>query len=60
MNRALQLVAFHWRPGDTRQMHALIAFLGASRAQGRAATQTAAFRKLCTAFMQTLQSEHRP
>ena len=36
MNRALQLVAFHWRPGDTRQMHALIAFLGASRAQGRA------------------------
>jgi hypothetical protein len=60
INRALQLVAFHWRPGDTRQMQALIAFLRASRAQGRAATQTAAFHKLCTAFMQTLHGEHRP
>lgn len=59
LNRALQLVAFHWRPGDTRQMHALIAFLHASHAKGRAATGSAAFHKLCTRFMQTLHGKHR-
>jgi len=51
MNRALQLVAFHWAEGDTRQMRLLLDFTQASRAQGRAATDSAAFNQLCAQFM---------
>lgn len=60
MNRALQVVAFHWRPGATRQMQTLIAFLRASHARDRAATRTAAFHKLCTAFMHSLHGGRWP
>lgn len=54
MNRALQLVAFHWREDDTWQMKRLETFLRASRAQGYAAVHGQAFQALCRRFTSLL------